>query len=72
MQSSSRFYFELFCLLLLLPTLALGECTCDAGGEEGTNKSEALKIQSHSNCFDPFCGRSWSLSSSSWKNRSLF
>ncbi|KAG5242331.1 zinc transporter protein [Salix suchowensis] len=45
MQSSSRFYFELFCLLLLLPTLALGECTCDAGGEEGTNKSEALKYK---------------------------
>ncbi|KAJ6380549.1 hypothetical protein OIU77_029443 [Salix suchowensis] len=45
MQSSSRFYFELFCLLLLLPTLALGECTCDAGGEEDTNKSEALKYK---------------------------
>ncbi|KAJ6741450.1 ZINC/IRON TRANSPORTER [Salix viminalis] len=45
MQSSVRFYFEFFCLLLLLPTLALGECTCDAGGGEGTNKSEALKYK---------------------------
>ena len=45
MQSSITFYFDFFCLLLLLPTLALGECTCDAAGGEGTNKSEALKYK---------------------------
>nr|AMQ48923.1 zip transporter [Salix matsudana] len=45
MQSSIKFYLKFFCLLLLLPTLALGECTCDAAGGEDTNKSEALKYK---------------------------
>ena len=45
MQNFIKFYLTFICLLLLLPALALGECTCDAGGGEDRNKSEALKYK---------------------------
>ncbi|CAK7345198.1 unnamed protein product [Dovyalis caffra] len=45
MENFNKFYLTFFCLILLLPSLALGECTCDAGEEEESNKSEALKYK---------------------------
>lgn len=41
-QTNNR--LSLFCLLLVLPTLALADCTCDTADEAG-NKSEALKYK---------------------------
>ncbi|EEF34635.1 zinc/iron transporter, putative [Ricinus communis] len=41
-----KFTLFLFCLLILLPVIVRGECTCDAEEEEGDrNKSEALKYK---------------------------